>query len=103
MVDSVDPEQAAAAARFRQLWSAYEENRDLMLMGAYVAGSEPVLDEAIRSHPDQLAFVTQSAGAQVDFQSSRQSLIEGYSARSDQRRVGKECVSSCRSRWSPYN
>src|SRR3546814_7989637 len=24
------------------------------------------------------------------------------SARSDERRVGKECVSTCRSRWSPY-
>src|SRR3546814_13271828 len=23
--------------------------------------------------------------------------------RSDERRVGKECVSMCRSRWSPYN
>src|SRR3546814_17151115 len=26
----------------------------------------------------------------------------GYS-RSEERRVGKECVSTCRSRWSPYN
>src|SRR3546814_11556801 len=24
-------------------------------------------------------------------------------ARSDERRVGKECVSTCRSRWSPYH
>src|SRR3546814_14296301 len=24
-------------------------------------------------------------------------------ARSDERRVGKECISTCRSRWSPYN
>src|SRR3546814_11506048 len=24
-------------------------------------------------------------------------------ARSEERRVGKECVSTCRSRWSPYN
>src|SRR3546814_10585333 len=26
----------------------------------------------------------------------------GY-ARSEERRVGKECVSTCRSRWSPYH
>src|SRR3546814_6614982 len=26
----------------------------------------------------------------------------GY-IRSEERRVGKECVSTCRSRWSPYN
>src|SRR3546814_11890538 len=25
-----------------------------------------------------------------------------YSERSEERRVGKECVSTCRSRWSPY-
>ena len=80
MADSVDADHAAAAARFRQLWSAYEENRDLMLMGAYVAGTDPVLDTAIARRADQLAFVTQPAGAQVDFQTARQSLIEGYSA-----------------------
>src|SRR3546814_11634697 len=26
-----------------------------------------------------------------------------HSWRSEERRVGKECVSTCRSRWSPYN
>src|SRR3546814_20505115 len=28
-------------------------------------------------------------------------LIAGGSPRSEERRVGKECVSTCRSRWSP--
>src|SRR3546814_12904912 len=27
----------------------------------------------------------------------------GREARSEERRVGKECVSTCRSRWSPYH
>src|SRR3546814_14108341 len=27
----------------------------------------------------------------------------GDPARSEERRVGKECVSTCRSRWSPYH
>src|SRR3546814_17216937 len=26
-----------------------------------------------------------------------------YGGRSEERRVGKECVSTCRSRWSPYH
>src|SRR3546814_11121990 len=26
-----------------------------------------------------------------------------YKQRSEERRVGKECVSTCRSRWSPHN
>src|SRR3546814_8601252 len=28
---------------------------------------------------------------------------EGIVERSEERRVGKECVSTCRSRWSPYH
>src|SRR3546814_15773779 len=28
--------------------------------------------------------------------------LSGCAARSEERRVGKECVSTCRSRWSPY-
>src|SRR3546814_3012477 len=27
----------------------------------------------------------------------------GFGTRSEERRVGKECVSTCRSRWSPYH
>src|SRR3546814_13145146 len=39
----------------------------------------------------------------------RQAEVEGTRARcagderSEERRVGKECVSTCRSRWSPYH
>src|SRR3546814_18300672 len=29
--------------------------------------------------------------------------VEGAAMRSEERRVGKECVSTCRSRWSPYH
>src|SRR3546814_19355104 len=29
--------------------------------------------------------------------------LHGAKARSEERRVGKECVSTCRSRWSPYH
>src|SRR3546814_14723998 len=34
-----------------------------------------------------------------------QRAADGHSgvARSEERRVGKECVSTCRSRWSPYH
>src|SRR3546814_10270375 len=30
-------------------------------------------------------------------------FLHGLSDRSEERRVGKECVSTCRSRWSPYH
>src|SRR3546814_18265782 len=29
--------------------------------------------------------------------------LDAVSGRSEERRVGKECVSTCRSRWSPYH
>ena len=40
--------------------------------------------------------------------SSRRAIISNPSSgvilkRSEERRVGKECVSTCRSRWSPYH
>src|SRR3546814_6921851 len=30
-------------------------------------------------------------------------LVDYTASRSEERRVGKECVSTCRSRWSPYH
>src|SRR3546814_11965207 len=30
-------------------------------------------------------------------------LLLGVGRRSEERRVGKECVSTCRSRWAPYH
>ena len=32
-----------------------------------------------------------------------ETLIKEIADRSEERRVGKECVSTCRSRWSPYH
>src|SRR3546814_7325530 len=34
---------------------------------------------------------------------AQQHLAVRQFERSEERRVGKECVSTCRSRWSPYN
>ena len=33
----------------------------------------------------------------------RADILKAASYRSEERRVGKECVSTCRSRWSPYH
>src|SRR3546814_17196914 len=34
---------------------------------------------------------------------SQHCVFENLAMRSEERRVGKECVSTCRSRWSPYH
>src|SRR3546814_21134196 len=41
-----------------------------------------------------------SEKAQV--QAINECLLFGAAARSEERRVGKECVSTCRYRWAPY-
>src|SRR3546814_1487601 len=39
----------------------------------------------------------------ADIRRWRQRRPAGRAHRSEERRVGKECVSTCRSRWSPYD
>src|SRR3546814_17599316 len=50
--------------------------------------------------PDTARKILQRIGAVLDF-----AHIQGWreEERSEERRVGKECVSKCRSRWSPYH
>lgn len=43
-----EAEHMALIQRFRELWAVREANRDLIRMGAYAPGTDPVLDEAIR-------------------------------------------------------
>jgi len=66
MADIVDEEHAEAAASLRRLWSVYEENRDLILMGAYKAGSDATIDQAIARHRDILDFLKQKPKERID-------------------------------------
>ncbi|HTS79658.1 MAG TPA: FliI/YscN family ATPase [Myxococcaceae bacterium] len=47
------------ASRFRALLSAYEQRRDLILLGAYVPGTDALTDEAIARQPALEAFLRQ--------------------------------------------
>src|SRR3546814_17722422 len=49
---------------------------------------------------DQGAYETLSAGASANYPFA--AFDENAVARSEERRVGKACVSTCSSRWSPY-
>ncbi|MCZ2407439.1 MAG: flagellar protein export ATPase FliI [Burkholderiales bacterium] len=48
-----------AAREFRAVYSRYQKSRDLVQVGAYLAGSDPALDEAIRLQPAMQAFLQQ--------------------------------------------
>jgi flagellum-specific ATP synthase len=78
MADIIDPVHARAAMKLRRLWSVYEENRDLILMGAYRAGSDATVDEAIARHNDILTFLTQGQKERVDLDSSLASLVAEF-------------------------
>ena len=45
--------------RFKQLFSRYQRSRDLIAVGAYHAGSDPVLDQAVAMYPRLEAFLQQ--------------------------------------------
>lgn len=70
MADIAAPEHAAAAAALRRLWSAFEENRDLILMGAYAPGSDPLIDAAIVRRPEILDFLRQVPNERCDYEAS---------------------------------
>src|SRR5579863_61721 len=53
------PAQKEAARKIRQALSAYRDAEDLIQLGAYVAGSNPVLDASIRMRPELLEFLRQ--------------------------------------------
>ncbi|HUW27679.1 MAG TPA: flagellar protein export ATPase FliI [Sulfuriferula sp.] len=54
------PQHQQLTRRLKQLYSRYERNRDLVSVGAYTAGTDPVLDEAIALHPRIESFLQQN-------------------------------------------
>src|SRR5688500_8465671 len=55
----VDAPALARVRRFKQLYSRYQRNRDLVNVGAYVKGSDALLDQAILLHPQMASFLQQ--------------------------------------------
>ena len=60
-----------------------------------------------RAKPDWTITLYEQAprfGGKIQTQRVDDFVVElGPDSRSEERRVGKECVSTCRSRWSPYH
>ena len=54
-----------AARRLKQLYSRYERSRDLISVGAYAAGSDPILDQAIAKNEQIEAFLCQEITERV--------------------------------------
>ena len=80
MADIASPTHRAAAARVRRLWAVAEENRDLVLMGAYRAGADPLIDEALEARPDILDFLSQAVASHEDAAIAVARLIAEFGA-----------------------
>ncbi|NII09191.1 flagellar protein export ATPase FliI [Oleiagrimonas sp. C23AA] len=65
MPSVTDREHQRAAQRFRQIYSAYQQQRDLINIGAYQKGSDPRVDEAIAMWPALSGFLQQETDQPV--------------------------------------
>src|SRR3546814_21098683 len=71
------------------------------ILDAFDAALEATGFQAERSWGERI----EDRGSQITFSAlGPQAPLDAKEQwRSDERRVGKECVSTCRSRWSPYH
>lgn len=64
----------ARVRNFKQLLSSFQRNRDLVSVGAYAKGSDPMLDKAISLWPQLEAFLQQGIFERADWEDSIQAL-----------------------------
>lgn len=76
MIDIAAPQHETAARSFRRMVALAEENRDLVLMGAYAPGADPELDMALALQPALAAFMMQARDVATDPADSIATLIE---------------------------
>lgn len=74
MPQIADTRHQQLARRFKQLYSTYEQHRDLINVGAYTAGSDPAVDEARSYYPRLRQFLAQGMNQQVTLADSLRGL-----------------------------
>lgn len=74
MPQVVSPQHLQLAQKLKQLYSRYSQNRDLISVGAYQAGSDPEIDHAIERVPHIRTFLQQGLTERVSMGDSVQQL-----------------------------
>ncbi|OZA75983.1 MAG: flagellum-specific ATP synthase FliI [Polynucleobacter sp. 39-46-10] len=72
----VSKEHLLSARRLKQLYSRYMRGRDLVSMGAYIAGTDPDLDAALQAWPKIQAFLQQDAEQAIPIDQTEKLLFE---------------------------
>lgn len=75
MQDILSQAEYEIARQFKMIYSRYQRNRDLINVGAYVRGSDPLLDRAIIAMPRIEDFLRQDIHEAEDYSSSRNKLF----------------------------
>ena len=70
----VSPDELKQSNKLRRLWSVYQQNADLVQVGAYESGSNPELDEAIRLREQMVDFLRQDMDKGQDYAMTRNQL-----------------------------
>ncbi len=70
MQNLVDNETHQISGRFRRLWSLYQQNEDLIQVGAYKTGSNPELDQAISLRTSMVNFLQQEMNSPEEFKTT---------------------------------
>lgn len=76
MTELISPQQLDLVRRFKLLYSRYHRSRDLISVGAYVKGGDPLLDEAIAMYPRLEAFLQQGMRQRVGADESSAQLAQ---------------------------
>ena len=74
MQSLLSPADLKLANKFRRLWSLYQQNVDLIQVGAYETGSNPTLDEAIRLRESMEQYLRQDMHEGKDEASTREDI-----------------------------
>lgn len=74
MQNLLSPEDLALANQLRRLWSLYQQNQDLIQVGAYEFGTNPELDLAIRLRVEMENFLRQDMNTCFDSNQTRELL-----------------------------
>jgi len=78
MNDIVTEEHREAANRLRSLMSAYESAKDLIEIGAYKSGTNPLVDKAVEMKDEIDSFLKQGVFEKASFEETLQKLLDLY-------------------------